>query len=101
MTLFPWNPGVWLAQNWTYILGWAGAAVFLQRIYSFVSKILALRDDIITLKLDVVTIRDNHLPHIQAELETMNTTLTGLRDDVKGGFTRLADTMNVVLVRLQ
>ena len=87
--LVPWNPLIWVADHWAQILGWSGVVVFAQRVYKGVSKVIGLSDDLVALKLDVTLLKENHLPHLQKELESVNQNISGLRDTTRDGFTGL------------
>jgi len=80
------SPASWIVDHWTQILAWSGAVVFFQRVYVAVSKVMGARSDLITLKLDLKLLKENHLPHIQQELEDINSNISGLRQTSKEGF---------------
>lgn len=103
----PWNPGVWLSQNWQYVAGWAALLLFLQRLYSVARKFEKYGDKLDTASGDLAQIKDNHLAHIQAEqektndkLDKTNDALYGLREDLRDGFSRLSDSINILLSRM-
>ena len=96
-----WNPALWIAQNWTYIVGWGAVLICAQRLYVFVSKIIETRDDLTILKMDLTLIKNNHLPHIQGEIELINTNLDRLQQTVGDGFSGPRDDMRALLVKQQ
>jgi hypothetical protein len=107
MFVIPWNPGMWLAQNWQYVVGWAALLLFLQRLYSIARKFEKYGDKLDAASGDLVQIKDNHLAHIQAEqektndkLDKTNDALYGLREDIRDGFSRLSDSINILLSRM-
>ena len=96
----PWNPAVWISQNWLYITGWFGLLLILYRAYTIVNKFAAYGTAITTLQTDMEAVKTNHLPHLEEAVVNVNNNITGLRDDVKDGFSRLSDSLNVVLTRI-
>jgi hypothetical protein len=77
----------------------------LRWIYKIVRKVESFGDDLEGTKENVSTIMNNHIPHLQAELEdvngklnSVNENIVGLRGDVKDGFSRLTDSLNLILV---
>lgn len=95
------NPFEWLSQHWLAFTGWTGLAVFLWRVHKTASKIEKYGEHLTTVREDLTVVMSNHLPHVQAELESINQNVGGLRDDVKDGLGRLTDSINVVLTRIQ
>ena len=67
----------------------------------FVSKIIETRDDLTILKMDLTLIKNNHLPHIQGEIELINTNLDRLQQTVGDGFSGPRDDMRALLVKQQ
>ena len=100
MPPFSWNPGIWLGQNWMYIVGWAAALTLLYRGYLLVSRFASYGQAITDLQTDMVSIKENHLPHIQEELTRVNENITGLRGDLKDGLARMSDDLRLVLTRM-
>lgn len=96
----PWTPMDWIAANWTHIVGWGGVLLFLYRGYKVLRNFEGYGNDLQTVRQDLSLVMTNHLPHLQKELEHTNENLEGLRTDVRDGFTRLTDSMNVVLTRV-
>ena len=102
-----WTPGVWLSQNWQYIVGWFAAVVMLQRLYAALRVFEKYGENIDSAKADLAQIKTNHLAHIQAEqektndkLDKTNDALYGLREDLRDGFSQLAGSINVLLQRM-
>jgi hypothetical protein len=82
------------------MLSWSVILVFLYRANRIFRKVEVWAEDLPALRADMNIVMTNHLPHIQIELEHTNENISGLREDVKDGFSRLADSMNVVLSRI-
>jgi len=95
------NPFEWLSQHWITLTGWVAVFTFLWRAHKLVSKLESYGGDLRTVREDTKTVMTNHIPHLQKELETVNKNIEGLREDFKEGFGRLADSINVVLTRIQ
>ena len=100
MQLNTWNPGVWLATNWMYIVGWAALLTFAYKGYRIINNVLSYGMAITELRSDMDVIKNNHLPHVQEELQKMNENITGLREDLKAGLGRMADDLRLVLARM-
>lgn len=100
----PWNPFDWLSHVWPYLIGISALFPLIKYfvkpvVQGFVKgKEYAL--DVQTLREDMNVIKTNHLPHLQAELEAVNENISGLRSDLKDGFGRLSDSLNIVLTRI-
>ena len=103
----PWNPGVWLSQNWQYVMGWVALLLFLQRLYAIARKFEKYGSAIDEARTNLIQIKTNHLVHIQSEqektndkLDKTNDALFGLREDIRDGFSRLSDSINILLSRM-
>jgi hypothetical protein len=104
---FPWNPGVWLAQNWSYLVAWSLGLGIAHRLYVVIRRFERYGDDLDTARVDLGLIKTNHLAHIQAEqektndkLDKTNDALFGLREDLRNGFAQLSGSINVLLQRM-
>lgn len=100
MTPLTWNPAVWIAENWMYLIGWSVVGLFLYRGYALFSRFLSYGMAITELQTDMMQIKNNHLPHLQEELVHVNENLTGLREDLKEGLGRMSDDLRLVLTRM-
>lgn len=94
----PWNPAVWISQNWFYIAAWIGLGVFFYRLYTVVRKFEMYGENITKAKTDLEIIMSNHLPHLQTELEIVNQNIIGLRESVRDGFSGLRDDLRSLMV---
>lgn len=106
----PWNPMEWATEHWQELVGWSALATFFYRVWFVAQKVVGYGDGIRESRSDLKTIMTNHLPHLQIELESVNSKLDdlhsglhsdldGLREDLKEGLNRLNDSINVLLVR--
>ena len=90
-----WNPGTWISQYWTYLVGWGTVATFMHRFLSVAAKFTGYGADLKSVKTDVELIKGNHIPHGLIELEKINCTLSGMREDSTG----LRDDIRALLIR--
>ena len=77
----------WIASNWQAVCGWAGG---LYLTYHFcrllVALVLAINSVVKQFKSaydTLIRLTENHLPHIQAELEKTNRLLADMCEDLK------------------
>jgi hypothetical protein len=97
----PLDPFEYLSNHWAHLLGWSALITFLYRVYLGFKKVAGLGESIEATRLDLAVIKTNHLTHLQAEVEEVNKNLTGLREDLKTGFTELRADLRVVLGRME
>lgn len=91
----PWNPLSWASDHWTQIgIGSALGAV-LCRIHHAITKVKKYVQGLLGAQESIETIKTNHLPHVQIELEKINNNLSGLRDDTRG----FRDDLRAILAR--
>ena len=107
----PWNPMEWASEHWQELIGWSALATFLYRILTVAKRVISYGDGIEETRSDLRTIMTNHIPHLQIELESVNSKLDnlhagmhedieGLRADLRDGLNRLSDSINVILTRV-
>ena len=96
----PWNPGIWIGQNWIYIAGWVAFLTILYKGYGMFNRLTSYGKAITTLQSDMDIIKTNHLPHVQEELQKLNANVIGLREDVRDSLGGLRDDIRAVLIRL-
>ena len=101
MQVSPWNPGDWLSEHWTQLIGWSLVVAFLSRLLAVARKLINYGDGIDETKANLTLIMTNHLPHIQAELEKVNDNISGLRADMRENQQRLSEDIRLVLLRMQ
>jgi hypothetical protein len=79
----PWNPLYWASEHWTQLVALSALFFFLYRVYLVVRKFLLYPEAIISTEKNLNIMMTNHLPHLQVELEQVNSNLAGVRDDFK------------------
>lgn len=80
----PWNPLQWASDHWTQLSIGAALAAGLYKIHRAVTKVKKYLQGLEVGQADLELIKNNHLPHLQVELEKINSNLAGLRDDTRG-----------------
>lgn len=77
----------WLDSNWAFIAGLCTAIYFIFRIVQFFADIVIKVNSVVerfeAAESTLVTVATNHLPHIQAELEKTNQTMTSMDETLK------------------
>lgn len=77
----------WLDANWAFIAGLCTALYFIFRIVQFFADIVIKVNSVVerfeAAESTLVTVATNHLPHIQAELEKTNDTMTSMDETLK------------------
>jgi hypothetical protein len=107
----PWNPMEWASEHWQELIGWSALATFFYRAWFVAKRIIGFGEGVEETRADLKTIMTNHLPHLQIELESVNSKLSdlhsgmhgdidGLREDLRDGLNRLNDSINVLLTRV-
>lgn len=79
-----WNPLSWASDHWTQLSIGAALAAGLWKIHRSVAKVKSYLKGLTTAQEGIEKIKDNHLPHLQMELEKINDNLSGLREDTRG-----------------
>lgn len=79
-----WNPLSWASDHWTQIGIGSALAAALWKIHRAVTKTKTYLKGLVTSGESIETIKVNHLPHLQLELEKINNNLSGLREDTRG-----------------
>jgi hypothetical protein len=93
-------PGNWVLSHWAQIVGFSAVATALYRFYTWIKTLVGYGESIEATRTDMNILLTNHLPHIQAKLVKMNTTLEGMREDMKESLARLSNDIRVVLTRM-
>lgn len=77
----------WLDANWQFICGLCTALYLISRVVKFfadiVIKVSSVVDRFEAAESTLVTVATNHLPHLQAELEKTNETMTSMDETLK------------------
>ena len=92
----PWNPLLWASVHWVELSIGSALLSLLYKIYKILEKLKSYGDGIEASRESLEVIKNNHLTHIQTELEKVNTTLGGLREDNRG----MRDDLRAVLTRM-
>jgi len=77
----------WLDTNWAFIAGLCTALYFISRIVQFFADVVIKVSSVVkrfeAAESTLVTVATNHLPHMQAELERTNKTMTSMDETLK------------------
>lgn len=79
-----WNPLSWASEHWTQLSIGSALAAFLYKIHRSIAKVKSYLKGLTSAQESIEKIKENHLPHLQMELEKINNNLSGLREDTKG-----------------
>lgn len=79
-----WNPLQWASDHWTQIGIGSALAAGMYKIFHAITKVRKYLQGLTGAQSDLEHIKNNHLPHLQVELEKINGNLSGLRDDMRG-----------------
>lgn len=79
-----WNPLSWASEHWTQLGIGTAIAAGLYRIHHAITKVKKYLHNLDGAQDSIEKIKENHLPHLQLELEKINNNLSGLRDDTRG-----------------
>lgn len=75
----------WFSLHWQVICGWGTALIVLYKFFRWIGKATSSAHKVVVRATDaeetIKLIATNHLPHIQIELEKLNETMTGIRED--------------------